>query len=109
MAARLRQGNEVEPSVRRFLDERLRTDGDLRGIDAIEAELQGQCSELEAAVYGLDDRLRQQLAAHASRAATVDQRLRNVRSGLVRLRSHTAESFSGPIPSLYLVKLTSAD
>lgn len=96
---RLRRGAEVAPSVRRFLDERFRDGEDLRGAAALQAELQGRCSDLEAAVVDLDSRLRQQLAAYALHSDAVVELLGKVRAGLFKLGSSAAGSSPGPTPS----------
>ncbi|CAA7401083.1 unnamed protein product [Spirodela intermedia] len=89
---RLRRGAEVAPSVRMFLDERFRDGEDLRGAAALQAELQGRCSDLETAVADLDSRLRQQLAAYALHADAVGELLGKVRAGLLKLVSSAAGS-----------------
>ncbi|CAA6664500.1 unnamed protein product [Spirodela intermedia] len=67
--------------------ERFRDGEDLRGAAALQAELQGRCSDLETAVADLDSRLRQQLAAYALHADAVGELLGKVRAGLLKLVS----------------------
>ncbi|KAJ1281048.1 hypothetical protein BS78_04G278800 [Paspalum vaginatum] len=77
---------DINPGIRRFLDDRFRSAADLATAADVEAEIRGRCAELEASVSDLYVRLQEAAAAFSSCREVAGSALRGVRSGLGALQ-----------------------
>ncbi|WVZ73668.1 hypothetical protein U9M48_021951 [Paspalum notatum var. saurae] len=78
---------DINPGIRRFLDDRFRSAADLVTAADVEAEIRERCSELEASVSDLYGRLQEAAAAFSSCHEVAGSALRGVRGGLGALQA----------------------
>uniref|UniRef100_A0A0D9VL12 RINT1-like protein MAG2 n=1 Tax=Leersia perrieri TaxID=77586 RepID=A0A0D9VL12_9ORYZ len=90
-AAALPRPPDITPELRRFLDDRFRSQADLAAAADVEIEIRGRCAELEASVSDLSVRLAAAAAAYSSSRNAAGTALSNVRGCLAALKASSSE------------------